>query len=111
MGPKNITTPIKPPEVSSRTQEENEDIHNMFSKLEEQINDLSDNSNIWVNSQRHIQEIESNMDENKEEIQNSMKEMKNSISSMIYQSLNDRLPIRDIKIQGTHENKGSIHVE
>jgi hypothetical protein len=42
------------------TQEENEDIHNRLSKLEEQLNDLSDKSNNWVNSQRQIQEMERN---------------------------------------------------
>jgi hypothetical protein len=63
MGPKKVTTPIKPPEVSSMTQEENEDIHNRLSKLEEQLNDLSDKSNNWVNSQRQIQEMERNMDD------------------------------------------------
>jgi hypothetical protein len=47
----------------------------------------------------------------KEEIQNSMKEMQNFMSSMIFQALDERLPKGDIKMQGTHENKGSIHVE
>ena len=37
------------------TQEENEETHNKLSKLEEQLNDLSDKSNNWVNSQRRIQ--------------------------------------------------------
>jgi hypothetical protein len=110
MGPKKVTTLIKPPKVSSMTQEENEDIHNTLSKLEEQLSELSDKSNNWVNSQRKIQEIERNMKENKEEIQNSMKEMQNSMSS-ICQALDERLPKGDIKTQGNHENKGSIHVE
>jgi hypothetical protein len=122
MGPKNMSTPIKPQEVSSMTQEENEDIHNTLSKLEEQLKDLSENSNNWVNSQRQIQEMErkmddmeNNMEENKndikEEIQNSMKEMQKSMSSMIIQALDERFPKGDMKMQGTHENKGSIHVE
>ena len=55
MGPKNISTPIKPLEVLSMTQEENEDIHNTLSKLEEQLNDLSYKSNNWIKSQRQIQ--------------------------------------------------------
>jgi hypothetical protein len=50
MGPKNVKTHIKPPEVSSMTQEVNEDIHNRLSKLEEQIKNVSKNSNNWVNS-------------------------------------------------------------
>ena len=41
MSPKKITTPIKPPEISSITHEENEEIHNKLSKLEEQLNELS----------------------------------------------------------------------
>jgi hypothetical protein len=41
MGPKNMSTPIKPPEVSSITQEENEYIHKKLSKLEEQLKKLS----------------------------------------------------------------------
>ena len=107
MGPKNMTTPIKPTEISYMTQEENEDTHNMLFKLEEQLNDLSDKSNNWVKSQRKMQEMErkmddmeNNMEENKngikEEIQNSMKEMKNSMSSMIFQDLDETLPKRYI---------------
>jgi gas vesicle protein len=51
------------------------------------------------------------MDENKEEIQKTMKELQNCMSSMMFQALDERLPKGDIKMQGTHENKGSIHVE
>jgi hypothetical protein len=36
-----ISTPIKPPESSTMTQEESEEIHNQLSKLETQINELS----------------------------------------------------------------------
>jgi hypothetical protein len=50
MAPKNISTPIKPTKVSSMIQEQSEDIHNRLSKLEEQLNDLSDKSNNWVKS-------------------------------------------------------------
>jgi len=135
MGPKNGTTPIKPPEVSSMTQEENEDMHNQLSKLEEQIYNVSEKFNNWVNSQTQIQvmegkmvgvennmegiknkmdDMENKMEENKndikKEIQNSMKEMKN-MSSLISQPIDGRLPKGDIKMEWTHENKGSIHVE
>ena len=48
MGPKKVTTPIKLLEVSSMTQEENEDIHNKLTKLENQIKNVSENSNNWV---------------------------------------------------------------
>jgi hypothetical protein len=65
MGLKKVTTPIKPPEVSYMIEEENEDIHNKLSELEEQLNHLSDKSNNRVKSQRKIQELEKNMDENK----------------------------------------------
>ena len=40
-----------------------------------------------------------------------MKEMQKSMSSMIFQDLDERLPKGDLKMQGTHENKGSIHVK
>jgi hypothetical protein len=40
-----------------------------------------------------------------------MKELKNSLSSMIFHALDERLSKGDIKMQGTHENKGSIQVE
>jgi hypothetical protein len=56
-------------------------------------------------------DMKKKMDENKEEIQKSMKELENSMSSMIFQALDEKLPKGDIKMQGTHENKGSIHVE
>jgi sugar-specific transcriptional regulator TrmB len=41
--PKNYT-PIKPPESSTMTHEESEEIHNQLSKLENQFNELSDRS-------------------------------------------------------------------
>jgi predicted nucleic acid-binding Zn-ribbon protein len=132
MGPKKVTTPIKPPEVSSMTQEENEDIHNRLSKLEEQIKNVSEKSNNWVKSQRQIQvmegkmdgmennmegmknkmdDMENKMEENKNdikrEIRNSMKEMEN-MSSLIFQAIDERFPEGDIK---NHENKGSTHAE
>jgi hypothetical protein len=40
-----------------------------------------------------------------------MEELQNSLSSMISWALYERPPKRDIKIQGTHEKKGSIQVE
>jgi hypothetical protein len=39
-----ITSPIKPPEISSMTHEENEEIQNQLSKLNSQINKLNDRS-------------------------------------------------------------------
>jgi uncharacterized protein YukE len=78
MGPKKMSTPIKPPKVSSITQEENKDIHNKLSKLDEQLNELSARSitrDEFVNSQRKIQE----MDENKNEIKRTLDEIKNKM--------------------------------
>jgi hypothetical protein len=72
MAPKNISTPIKPPEISSITHEENEEIHNKLSKLEDQLNDLSARSitsDELVNTQRKIQEMEKKM----EQMENKMK--------------------------------------
>jgi len=125
MGPKKVTTPIKPQKVSSMTQEENEDVHNRLSKLEEQIKNVSEKSNNCVKSQRQIQvmegkmdgmennmegmknnmdDMENKMEENKNdikiEIRNSMKEMEN-MSSMIFQAIDERFPKGDIKIYGT----------
>jgi hypothetical protein len=37
-----------------------------------------------------------------------MKELHNSLSSLISHALDERPPKGDIKMQGTHENKGSI---
>jgi hypothetical protein len=71
MGPKNMSTPIKPLEFSSITQEENEDINNRLSKLEERLNDLSANSitrDELVISQTKIQEMDEKMNENKNEV-------------------------------------------
>jgi predicted nucleic acid-binding Zn-ribbon protein len=135
MGPKMVTTPIKPPKFSSMTREENEDIQNMLSKLEEQIQNVSEKSNNWVKSQKTIQvmegkmvgmeknregiknnmdDMENKMEENKndikKEIQNSLKEMQN-MSSLISQDIDGRFPKGDIKMEWTHENKGSTHVE
>jgi flagellin-specific chaperone FliS len=65
MAPKNNSTPIKPPKMSSITHEENEEIHNKLSKLEDQLNDWSARSitsDELVNTQRKIQEIEKNME-------------------------------------------------
>jgi hypothetical protein len=61
MGSKKVTTPIKPPEFSSITKQENEDIQNMLSKLEEQIKNVSERSNNWVNSKRKNQVMEGKM--------------------------------------------------
>jgi hypothetical protein len=39
-----ITSPIKPLERSTMTREENEEMHNQLSKLENQVNELRDKS-------------------------------------------------------------------
>jgi benzoyl-CoA reductase/2-hydroxyglutaryl-CoA dehydratase subunit BcrC/BadD/HgdB len=59
-----IMLPIKPPEISYMTHEENEYIHNQLSKLEEQLNELSVRSiksNDLVNTQRQIKHMENKM--------------------------------------------------
>jgi hypothetical protein len=66
-----FTSPNKPPEISSITHEENEEIHNKLSKLEDKLNDLSVRSitsDELVNTQRKIQDMEkeNKMDENQE---------------------------------------------
>jgi hypothetical protein len=62
--------------------EENEDIHNRFSKLEGQIKNVSENSNNWVNSQRQIQVMEGKMDGmeiNMVGMKNKMNDMENKM--------------------------------
>jgi hypothetical protein len=51
--------------------------------------------------EKNMNDMKSKMDENKEEIQKYM-------SSIILQALDERLPKGDMKMLGTHENKGSI---
>jgi hypothetical protein len=41
MAPKKMSRPIEPPEVSSITHEENDEIHNKLSQLEEQVSEFS----------------------------------------------------------------------
>jgi hypothetical protein len=41
-----IMLPIKPPKISYMTHEENEDIHNQLSNLENQFKELSDKGNV-----------------------------------------------------------------
>jgi BMFP domain-containing protein YqiC len=105
MSPKNISTPTKSPEISSRTHEENEEMHNKLSKLEDQLNDLSARSitsDELVNTQRKIQEMEKNM----EQMENEMNESKEEIQKYIETILLQKIPNTDMKsIQGNHENK------
>jgi hypothetical protein len=61
--------------------------------------------------EKRTTEMENKMDENKEEKKKSMKELQNSMSSLIIQTLDEKLHKEDIKIPGTHENKVSSHVE
>jgi hypothetical protein len=61
MAPKNISTPINPPEVSSIKHEENDEIHNKLSKLKEQLNYLNVRSITRG-------DFDKNMDENKNKI-------------------------------------------
>jgi hypothetical protein len=83
-----ITTPIKPLEISSMGFEENEEIHNKLSKLEEQLNELSVRyitSNDVVKKQiqiqymknktnKHKKRMEKKMDEKMEHMENKMDE-------------------------------------
>jgi chromosome segregation ATPase len=88
MSPKNISTPIKHPKVSSITHEENEEIHNKLSKLDEQLNDLSVRSitsDELVNTQRKIQEMEKKM----EKMENKMDENKNDMKKKTDENKND----------------------
>jgi hypothetical protein len=81
----------------------------MEKKITENKEDIKRNINEMENNMdkkmlENINDMKRKMDENKEEIQNSM-------SSMILHDLDERLPKGYVKIQGTHETKGSIHVE
>jgi uncharacterized coiled-coil DUF342 family protein len=79
MAPKRISTLVKPLEVSSITLEENEEIHNKLSKLEEQLNDFRTRlvtSDELVNTQRKIQEMEKKMDEMENKTDENKNDMK-----------------------------------
>ena len=115
--PPKFTSPAKPPESSTMTRDEIEEIYHQMEKritenreqMEKKI--IENKEEIKRNMDENKNHIKKKMGENKEEKQNSMKEMKTSMSSMIFQALDERLLKGDIKMQGTHENKGSIKVE
>jgi hypothetical protein len=63
-GDPKVTSPIKPTKSSNMTQEESEEIHNQLSKLENQGNELRDNSitrDDLINTQRKLYNMEYNM--------------------------------------------------
>jgi predicted nucleic acid-binding Zn-ribbon protein len=71
------STPSKPPNNSTITLEECEDLHNQVSKLEEKINKLNNRSithNYLVNMKIKIQQMENKMNENREHMENKMYE-------------------------------------
>jgi hypothetical protein len=116
-GAKN-STPIKPPESSTMTHEESEDIHNQLSNLENQFKELSDRSvtNVdLVNTQRQIEINMENMDQRwniwNRKMDQKMEYMEQKMVARLIQTLDERLPKSDNVTEGTHENKGSIHVE
>jgi hypothetical protein len=124
-----FTSPNKPTKIFSITHEENEEIHNNLSKLEDKLNGLSVRlitSVELVNIQRKIQDMknkmdenqehmerkmENKMDENREHMEKKMLELQNSMSSMILHALDERLPIGNIKMQGNHENVEEEKIE
>jgi hypothetical protein len=69
--------------------------------MEEIENKMNENNN---DMNRKMEDMTSNMYEN-------IQKLHNSLSSLIYQTLDKKPPKGDIKMIGTHENKGSIHVE
>jgi hypothetical protein len=58
-----------------------------------------------------MDEVQMKMDENRKEMENNMLELQNSISSMIFKTLNEKLPKRDMEIQGNRENNDNNGVE
>jgi len=64
MGSPKITSPIKPLESSTMTQGKNEEIRMQLSKLENQVNELRDESitkDDFINTQRQLQKMEDKM--------------------------------------------------
>jgi hypothetical protein len=78
---------------------------NMKNKMDENTEEMK------INIDEMESKMDKNMDENKVEIEKSMKELQKSLSSTIFQAVDEIPPKGDIKMQGTHENKGSIWVE
>jgi uncharacterized protein Yka (UPF0111/DUF47 family) len=71
-GAPKITSPIKPLESSIETHEENEDIHNQLSNLENKIDELNDRSRKKSDLINVQVEVEKNMDENRVQMENKM---------------------------------------
>jgi hypothetical protein len=68
MGPKNMTTPVKPPEISTMTQDE---INEIYRQMEMKIIE---------NREQMMEEIENKMNENKNEMKINMDEMENNMN-------------------------------
>jgi hypothetical protein len=134
--PPKFTSPAKPPETSTMTQDEIQEIYHqmekritenrkqMEHKMDETIKinmvEMENNMDKKMNENsahmeykldKKMDDMKNKMDENKEEIQKTMKELQNYLSSMIFHVLDERISKGDIKMQGNQENKGSIMVE
>jgi vacuolar-type H+-ATPase subunit E/Vma4 len=90
MGPKNMTTPIKPPEISTMNQDEIGEIYRqMEMKIIENREQMMEEIENKMN--RKMEDMTSKMDEN-------MQKLHNSLSSLICQTLDERPPKGDIKM-------------
>jgi hypothetical protein len=121
-----LTSPNKPPESSSITHEENEEMKNHISTLDSHFNKLNDKSvkkvdliNTQIEIERNVEELMERkmneikekmkiiMDENKEEMKTNMEQMENNTM----ESLNGRFPKIDKVFEGTCENKVRVQAE
>jgi hypothetical protein len=102
--------------MSTMTQDEIQHIyHHMEKKITENKEQMEkkiiiNKEEMKINMEQMENNMDKRMDENKEEIQKSMKELQTSSYFVIFHASDERLPKGDIKMKGTHENKGSTHV-
>jgi hypothetical protein len=93
------------------THEENEELQNQLSKLDNQINELNDRLVKKVDLMNTQIKIEIKLDEKMEQLEQKIEGKLEQMEQKILETLNGRLPEIDKVYEGSQENKGSIHVE
>jgi phosphoribosylaminoimidazole-succinocarboxamide synthase len=78
-GGPNITSLIKPPEISTMTHEENQETQNQLSNLDKKINEVNDRlvkKYNLINVQTKMElNLENNINNNREHVENNMEHM------------------------------------
>jgi hypothetical protein len=114
--PPKFTSPNKPPEIPTMTQEERDEIFHQIEKMEKKMNENSAHMDVVENMMdENRKDMEKNMDENRKEMEknmeNKMLELKIFMYYVILHALDERLLIRDIKMQCNRENIEEINIE